>query len=101
MKTNEELQELYKECMEFWGFERQSRVAQEECAELITAISHALRGRPEGMKEVIEECADVYLMINQLITYFGEDVIMEVVDLKSNKVRAKLEKYKEKEKDGN
>jgi len=94
MRDKKELEKLYKECMEFWGFEKQAREAQEECSELATAVSHYLRGRKNGPAELVEEIADVYLMLNQLINYFGEDMIMDVVDYKSDRVKEKLERYK-------
>jgi len=94
MRNKKELEKLYKDCLEFWGFEEQSRKAQEECGELIVAISHYLRGRENAPAKLVEEIADVYLMLNQLISYFGEDWIMEMVDWKSDRVRKKLEKYK-------
>jgi NTP pyrophosphatase (non-canonical NTP hydrolase) len=95
MRDEKELQKLYKDCMEFWGFEKQARVVQEECAELIVATSHILRGRKGGYKKMLEEVADVYLMVQQMMTYFGKDQVMDVVDFKSDRVKDKLEKYKE------
>ena len=95
MRDEKELQKLYKDCMEFWGFEKQARVVQEECAELIVATSHILRGRKGGYKKMLEEVADVYLMVQQMMIYFGKDQVMDVVDFKSDRVKAKLEKYKE------
>jgi len=92
-----ELEKLYEDCIEFWGFEKQAREAQEECAELIVSISHYLRGRNGASEKIIEELADVYLMLNQLIPYFGKDAVMDIVDLKSDRVRGKLEKYKARE----
>ncbi len=97
MIDKKELEKLYKDCAEFWGFEKQAREAQEECSELITAISHYLRGRKDAPAELVEKIADVYLMLNQLISYFGEDWIMEIVDWKSDKIKRKLEEYKLKE----
>lgn len=94
MRDKKELEKLYKDCMEYWGFEKQARMTQEECAELIGAISHHLRGRKNATADLVEELADVYLMLNQLISYFGEDVVMDVVDRKSDGVKGKLEKYK-------
>jgi len=94
MKDKKELEKLYEDCIEFWGFEKQAREVQEECAELIVAISHYLRGRDNAPAELIEEIADVYLMLNQLISYFGEDWIMEIVDWKSDRVKEKLRTYK-------
>ena len=99
MRNKKELEKLYKDCMEFWGFEKQAREAQEECAELIVAISHYLRGRNGASEKTIEELADVYLMLNQLIPYFGKDAVMDIVDLKSDRVKGKLEKYKNERKD--
>lgn len=96
MRDEKELQKLYKDCMEFWGFRKQARMVQEECAELILATSHALRNREDGIEDMIEETADVYLMVNQMIAYFGEEAVMEVVDFKSDRVREKLDRYREK-----
>jgi len=93
MKDNKELQNLYEKCMDFWGFEKQAGVIQEECAELIVSASHALRGRSGSMEELLEECTDVYIMINQLIYYLGEDRVMGFVDKKSEKAKNKLLKH--------
>lgn len=95
MKDKIKLNRLYKECLEFWGLRAQSRQTQEECAELILAISHFNRGREGSDLDVIEELADVYLMINQLIYHFGEEPVMDMVDFKSNRVKDKLRTYKE------
>lgn len=100
MRDEKELQKLYKDCMDFWGFEKQARVVQEECAELIVATSHILRGRKGSYKKMLEEVADVYLMVHQMMTYFGKDQVMDVVDFKSDRVKAKLEGYKKEKLNG-
>lgn len=46
-----------------FGEEAQERQAIEECSELIQAISHKHRGRPNN---VAEEIADVEIMLDQL-----------------------------------
>lgn len=46
---------------------KQLSMAQEECAELIVAISHFKRGRRNAEAEVREEMADVAFMIYQLM----------------------------------
>ena len=46
-----------------FGDKEQERVAIEECAELITAISHKHRGREHN---IAEEIADVEIMLEQL-----------------------------------
>lgn len=94
MLDKHELDKLYKQCVSYWGFERQARMLQEECAELIVAISHYLRNRDSSLCEVIEEIADTQLMINQMVSYFGRGVIDQMIDLKSDKIKKKLEKYR-------
>ena len=90
----EERREIYKEAMETWGFRPQSRVLQEECGELIVAVSHYLRNREEGVMELVEELADVYIMVGQIIEYLGPDVIEHVVNCKLNNVKERLNKGK-------
>ena len=97
----DKLENLYKECMDVWGFEAQSRVAQEECGELITAISHLLRERECGLEEVIEETADVYLMVHQLMYYLGEERVMAAVEYKAKGIWKRIEKEKMETEDGN
>jgi NTP pyrophosphatase (non-canonical NTP hydrolase) len=58
--TYEKIFKMAIEC--FGGFE-QERMAIEECAELIQAISHKHRGRPHN---IAEEIADVEIMLEQL-----------------------------------
>jgi len=97
MKEESELLALYDECMTFWGLEKQLRMVQEECSELILAVSHYLRGRKGSHENLIEELADVRLITDQIIHHFGKHEVMCVIDVKSDMVKDKLEKYKEKE----
>lgn len=92
----EERREIYKKAMDVWGFDAQARVLQEECAELIVAVSHLNRGREDAIMEVVEELADTYIMVGQITEYLGPDLIEHVVDSKLGRVEEKLEVYKEK-----
>ena len=87
---SEERRKIYKEAMDAWGFRAQARVLQEECGELIVAVSHCLRGRDNGTKEIVEELADVYIMVGQMIEYLGSDVIEHMVNCKLDRVKEKL-----------
>jgi NTP pyrophosphatase (non-canonical NTP hydrolase) len=58
--------------LEKWGLEAQLRMLQEECAELIVAISHLTRGRDKALREVAEEMADVRIVLDQCWTAFEE-----------------------------
>ena len=61
---------IYKEALEAWGMEAQLGMVQEECAELIKVINKSFRGRA-STEELIEECVDVELMINQMRDYLN------------------------------
>lgn len=76
--------EIYRMTLAKWGVEAQYDQAVEECAELIAVLKHFRRGKADE-KRVIEELADVWLMVGQLTYMFGEDKVR-------NAVRAKQEK---------
>lgn len=69
------------------GTEPQIRQAQEECAELITALNHFCRGRRGSRDEVAEEMADVEILLLQLRKIFKND---EAVALWKEKKLRKL-----------
>jgi NTP pyrophosphatase (non-canonical NTP hydrolase) len=93
---SKERRKIYRKAMEAWGFDAQARVCQEECAELIAAISHLSRGREDAMMEVAQELADTYIMVGQMIEYLGPDIVEHIVNCKLGGVEEKLSK---KEKD--
>jgi len=64
---------------------------QEECAELIVAVSHFRRDRI-GWSELVEEIADVYLMIQVINEYLK---LMSLDGLVYNKVIDKAYKLRE------
>lgn len=52
---------------DFYGYEQQSMVLQEECAELIQAVSKYHRfPNMDAQDNMVEELADVQVMINQM-----------------------------------
>lgn len=96
---------LYKEAVAVWGHRKQMRMVQEECAELILAISHYLRFVDRGAEwnkngevdNLIEETADVLNMVEQLRYMVGPAIVDKVRLEKLAKVEAKLKRYREKE----
>ena len=56
--------EVYEKAIELWGKDFQILMLIEECAELQQALIHRLRGRKEE-GEIVEELADVQIMIEQ------------------------------------
>ena len=92
--TEEELNRLYKDCLNVWGSKAQMRQAQEECAELIVAINHYCRNRDRGWSKMVEETADVYLMINQMMEILGRDDVMSCVHAKAERTKSRLDRHR-------
>ena len=89
-----DLTKLYKDCVEFWGEQEQLDILQEECAELIEAVSHYRRQRDGSKKELLEEMADVLLILNQMIEHFGPTNVYAIAGQKAMDIKAKLERQK-------
>jgi hypothetical protein len=80
-----EYQELYQATLEKWGEEAQYDQAIEECAELIASLKHFKRGKVTEA-EIIDELADVTLMIGQLTWMFGAEKIDRAIKEKLKKL---------------
>jgi NTP pyrophosphatase (non-canonical NTP hydrolase) len=76
---------IYQATLAKWGAEAQYDQAVEECAELITALKHFRRGKSEK-QAVIDELADVTLMIGQLTWMFGPDEVEAAINKKLTKL---------------
>lgn len=62
--------ELYRKAIETYGKDMQLTVAVEELSELIKEICKYKRGG-DNIKNIIEEMADCYIMLDQLEIIFG------------------------------
>jgi len=82
--------ELYKKTLEKWGTSGQYDQMVEECAELIAAIKHFQRGKIDK-QDVIDELADVTLMLGQLTWMFGEEQVNKTVEKKLQKLEHLLQ----------
>lgn len=80
MKIEEYL--ILENAIERYGAEAQEGIAQEECAELIQAISKKHRGKPHNIDE---EIADVEIMIAQLKII--NNCWKEVNEIKQKKIK--------------
>jgi NTP pyrophosphatase (non-canonical NTP hydrolase) len=89
-KTMMEDREIYRRTLEKWGVEAQYDQAVEECAELIAVLKHYRRGKVDEDR-VIEELADVWLMVGQLAFMFGEERVRGVVQVKVDKLHQLME----------
>lgn len=62
----EQRETIAKLAIEKYGHAAQLRQLQEECAELIVAVNHYFSPRRNAREELIEEVADVSIMLMQL-----------------------------------
>jgi NTP pyrophosphatase (non-canonical NTP hydrolase) len=92
-----------KKIIDFYGKEAQCRLAMEECAELIQAINKCLcfEGDGESRNNLIEEIADVEIMIEQLKIMFNitNEEHDKMYDKKLKRVYGRLEASIEAKKD--
>ncbi len=58
-----------------YGTDAQLCQIQEEAAELIAAISHFRRGRSDSRAKLLEELADMEIMLEQARVIFGDDAV--------------------------
>lgn len=78
--------ELYRRALNKWGEQAQFDQVIEECAELTTALLHYRRDKADATS-VIDEMADVILILGQLRWMFGAGEVESAMERK----RAKLE----------
>lgn len=71
---------VYQQAIERWGIDSQVNQLIEECAELIVALNHARRVSWDGAPadHVVEELADVEIMLEQMRMIFDADRIDQV-----------------------
>jgi NTP pyrophosphatase (non-canonical NTP hydrolase) len=82
--------QLYQKTIDKWGKEAQFDQMTEECAELIVSLQHFRRGKID-QQAVIDEIADVTLMLGQLTWMFGPEQIEAAVQKKLKKLDKLLE----------
>jgi NTP pyrophosphatase (non-canonical NTP hydrolase) len=82
--------EIYAKTISKWGEQAQYDQTVEECAELITSLQHFARGKVDK-ETVVNELADVFLMVGQLAYMFGEEQLSAAVEKKIAKLNLLLE----------
>jgi NTP pyrophosphatase (non-canonical NTP hydrolase) len=80
---------IYRATLEKWGETAQYEQMVEECAELIAALKHFQRGKI-GRDQLIEELADVTLMVGQLSWMLGTPAVNTAIDAKLEKLNGLL-----------
>lgn len=80
----------YARALAHYGYRAQIDQTIEECAELIVALRHHLRGRASG-SQVIEELADVQIMLAQMFLIFGAEDVQEQIRRKILRLDQRME----------
>lgn len=83
--------------MRYYGRNNQFDILQEECAELIQAVSKIRRGTPGAEEHFIDEMADVSIMLTEFLTDFDDDESTEYykkVNEKLNRQQDRIVKTK-------
>jgi len=82
-------EKICKGAIERYGFRRQVEKAEEEMAELMSALHHFKDGRAT-MDDVVEEIADVAIMTLQLAMIFGKEEVEDEVAWKLKRLEERL-----------
>ena len=94
---------IYKKAIKRWGNDLQLSILQEECAELIQAISKVRRygpGYEDEMKfidDLAEEIADVEIMIEQAKHMYDWENFKQKISVKKSLKLERLKKLLEEE----
>ena len=87
---------ISKRAIEVHGVDSQCEMIIEECLELALALQKLKRKRgdpDEKLKNVIDEIADVNIMISQANRIFDAVKIQERIDYKMNRLEKRLDEY--------
>lgn len=84
-------EEIYKKAIEQYGVEQQRKMAIEEMAELLNAMMKFDRGR-NTVDDIIEEIADVTIMMRQLAIIYGQKAVDLQIDYKTQRLARRLNK---------
>lgn len=71
-RTPEE--ETLHDALRRYGFKEQLAMLQEECGELVAAVNRYRRGRDGAFEAMIEEMADVSILIDQMRLVYGAEI---------------------------
>jgi len=86
-------QKICLQAVQYFGKTSRKQLAQEECAELIQALSKDLRGLDHNVEE---EIADVLIMIEQIKCIYDVDKIEKYREEKINRLNKLMENQEDK-----
>lgn len=90
---NDKQRSICRRILAHYGVNNQHKQAIQECSELITAICHRMENRATD-DAVIDELADVSIMVEQLANVYGRSRVESRIEDKLNR---QMERMKEAE----
>jgi phosphoribosyl-ATP pyrophosphohydrolase len=81
---------ILNEAIQFWGEDRQIHKMQEESIELSLAL-HRYMTTKADVNDVIDEIADVIIMMEQAKIIFGEQKIKERIIFKMDRLKQRID----------
>lgn len=90
MEIPKKYKQLFERCERVWGINLQEYVAVEEMAELTKVIMKTRRNNDDISQEVIEELADVQIMIWQLALFYGPGAVEKQIANKVERLAVRL-----------
>lgn len=82
---------LYSQVISKWGIDAQLWMTIEECSKLSNAIAKYKRGR-DTPDAILEELADVSIMVEQIACYFCENRFIHFKEAKLQRLLERVEK---------
>lgn len=78
-----------EKAVQFFGHSNQLAKSMEELGELISAIAKVVNGGSTA--DVIDEIADVQIMIRQLRIIYGKNLVDQQIDFKLNRLMKRMD----------
>ncbi len=86
---------IYEKAVKQFGYESQLGMLQEECAELIVAVSKVERRKSGALENLAEEMADVQIMIEQIKLLVGKEKVEQYRKSKLHRLKDLLDGTKQ------
>lgn len=84
--------DIYNRALNTYGYNAQRLMLIEEIGELLNAIAKLSRARAK-IDDVIEELADVAIMVNQIAFYWGWSDFNTIKEIKLERLQERLNKH--------
>jgi len=81
---------IYNAATQTFGVSTMRGIFNEEIGECLVALSHLDRNRETSFTPLQEELADLYVVLHQMILYYGEEPILEIANAKLRRLKARV-----------